>query len=144
MAFYLYYISGTKYIYKRDGTTKRSNEENKKHKILVHGWLSATFDLLFRACLLALSPSGRHGRTTAAVCTCCCCCYGVVAVLRLVVVLPRCYYCCSCAREELKKQTHIYAEKTRTRKYKKECRKQKKSWNGPASNRRRRCSAGNF
>ena len=37
----------------------------KKHEILVHGWLSATtLDLLFHACLLALSHSGRHGRTT--------------------------------------------------------------------------------
>ena len=61
-------------------------KEKKKHKILVHGWLSATLALLFHACLLALPPSGRHGRTAAAVCTCCCCHYGV-AVLRLVVVL---------------------------------------------------------
>ena len=59
----------------------------KKHKIILeHGWLSVTLDLLFHACLLALSHSGRHGRTTTAVCTCCCCYYGV-AVLRLVVVL---------------------------------------------------------
>ena len=57
-----------------------SNEENKKHQILVHGWLSATLDLLFHTCLLALSPSGRHGRIAAAVCTCCCCHYGVLAV----------------------------------------------------------------
>ena len=32
--------------------------------MLVHGWLSATLDLLFHACLLALSHSGRHGRAT--------------------------------------------------------------------------------
>ena len=46
----------------------------------------------FITCLLALSPSGRHGRA-AAICTCCCCYYGFVAVLRLVVlllVLPLC------------------------------------------------------
>ena len=46
-----------------DGTTKK--EEKKKHIIVVHGWLSATtLDLLFHACLLVLSHSGRHGRTT--------------------------------------------------------------------------------
>ena len=41
--------------------------KKKKHKILLHGWLSATRDLLFHACLLALSHSGRHGRTTTTV-----------------------------------------------------------------------------
>ena len=65
-----------------DETTK--NEEKKNHKIIVHGWLSATLGLLLYACLLALSHSGRHIRTT--VCACCCCHHGV-AVLRLVVVL---------------------------------------------------------
>ena len=33
----------------------------------MHGWLSATLDLLFHAYLLAMSRSGRHERTT--VCT---------------------------------------------------------------------------
>ena len=52
-----------------------------KNKILVHGWLSATLDLLLYACLLALSHSGRHGRATASTCCCCyhawCCCIAV-------------------------------------------------------------------
>ena len=53
--------------------------------MLVHGWLSATLDLLFHACLLALSHSGRHGRTT--VCTSCYCYYGVAVMLLVVLLL---------------------------------------------------------
>ena len=37
-------------IINEGGTTK--NEE-KKHKILVHGWLSARLDLLFHSCVFA-------------------------------------------------------------------------------------------
>ena len=75
-----------------------------KNKILVHGWLSATLDLLFHACLLALSPSGRHGRTTAAV---------IIMVLLLYCGwLLCCCYCCPCARRNWR---NIYVEKTRTR-----------------------------
>ena len=51
----------------------------KRNKILEHGWLSAKLDLLFHACLLALSHCGRHGRITE--CTCCCCYCGVVAAV---------------------------------------------------------------
>ena len=80
-------VSGWLHVSKTKTEQQRNNEEKKKHKIHVHGWLSAALDLLFHACLLALSHhSGRHGRTNT-VCTCCCCYYGVVAVLRLVVVL---------------------------------------------------------
>ena len=47
--------------------TKTEQQRMRKkiyHKILVHAWLSAILDLLFHTCLLALSHSGRHGRTT--------------------------------------------------------------------------------
>ena len=92
-----------------------------KHKILVQGLLSATLDLLFHACLLALSPSGRHGRTTAAV---------IIMVLLLYCGwLLCCCYCCPCARRNWR---NIYVEKTRTRVVQKKCgRKQRKAGTVP-------------
>ena len=108
-------------------------------KILVHGWLSATLDLLFHACLLALSHSGRHGRGTEL--------HVPDAVVIMVLLLYCgwlwcCFYCCPCAPGN---RRNIDVEKKRnTEELQKKCRKQKKSWNGPASNRRRRCWGGNF
>ena len=73
--------------------TKTEQQEEEKHKILVHGWLSATtLDLLFHACLLALCHSRRHGRTTL---------YVPAAVVMVLLLccdwLWCCYcYCCPC------------------------------------------------
>ena len=77
-----------------DGT--RMRKKNPIKYSLVHGWLSATtLDLLFHACLLALSRSGRHERTTYTM-------YVPAAVIMVLLLycgwLWCCYYCCPCAR----------------------------------------------
>ena len=98
--------------------------------MLVHGWLSATLDLLFHACLLVLSHSGRHGHTTA-VCACRSCYYGVVAALLLVVVLLLLLPLCA-------KTEETYTYRKREHGSTKKVQRAKKSWKGSTSNRRRR------
>ena len=131
-------------VYKRRrNDIRRKNEEKKKH-ILVHGWLSVKLDMLFHACLLALSHSGRHGRTYYSMYLllyvllwCCGCIAGGCGVATLLL-LPL------CTKKLKKRKINKYVvETTRTRKYKTSI-ESKEKLEGPESNRRRRCSRGNL
>ena len=137
------YVPGI--YYKR----RRNKNEEKKHEILVHGWLSATLDLPLYACLLALS---QLWSTRTCYCMylllllswCCCIAVGCGVAINTTAA----YVNEGTEETEKMKYKHTYQGRTGTKEnenteYKKRV-EAKKSWNGPASNRRRRCSAGNL
>ena len=74
----------------KEEATKKDEKIIIKMNILLHGtWLPATLDLLFHACLLALSHSGRHASTT--VCTLLLCAWPIEGCSAVFAVRVRRY-----------------------------------------------------